>query len=233
VACGEDRLSSFVIAFTVSRTVQRPFWGAFPACGVPPSRKPCRGDQHSKAGGSPRSCERSDGCRCSLAPTRTSYPLLCPACGIGWVKLEVERRRLDGLLFLASQSGKAVAEGIGDPKFHALLPRRGYRRKSIALLAICAALSFRSAFRRSGSSSSQGQPLIAACRGGGSSASTSRRTALTSPALTIAAPAGRRCALSLGPDPRAVILPGLSAPSGYEAGQQHRVQRHHRSGQLT
>src|ERR1700730_1303170 len=57
------------------------FLGAFPTCGAPPSRKPCRGDQRSRAEGSPRSCARSDECRCSPAPTRNSCPLPCPACG--------------------------------------------------------------------------------------------------------------------------------------------------------
>ena len=39
--------------------------------------------------------------------------------GIGWVELQVERRRLDGLLFVASQSGEAVGERVGNAKFHA------------------------------------------------------------------------------------------------------------------
>jgi hypothetical protein len=38
--------------------------------------------------------------------------------GIGRIELQVERRRLDGLLLLASEPGEAVGEGVGDPKFH-------------------------------------------------------------------------------------------------------------------
>jgi hypothetical protein len=38
--------------------------------------------------------------------------------GIGRVELQVESSRLDGLLFLASQSRKAVSECISDAEFH-------------------------------------------------------------------------------------------------------------------
>ena len=38
--------------------------------------------------------------------------------GIGRVELQVERRRLDGLLLVAGQSGEAVGESVGDAKFH-------------------------------------------------------------------------------------------------------------------
>ena len=38
--------------------------------------------------------------------------------GIGRVELQVERRRLDGLLLVAGQSGEAVGEGVGDAEFH-------------------------------------------------------------------------------------------------------------------
>ena len=36
------------------------------------------------------------------------------------VHLEVERRRLDRLLFLACKAREAVGEGIGDAEFHTL-----------------------------------------------------------------------------------------------------------------
>src|SRR6266516_3150184 len=108
--------------------------------------------------------------------------------GIGRIELQVERRRLDGLLLVAGQSGEAVGECVGDAELHPLLPRCGYRRNSTALLATSTARSFCCAFCSSRSSSSQGQPLIAACRGGGSSAITSCRAALTSRAFTMLAP---------------------------------------------
>jgi len=38
--------------------------------------------------------------------------------GIGRIELQVKRRCLDGLLFLARQSGEAVGERIGDAKLH-------------------------------------------------------------------------------------------------------------------
>ena len=41
---------------------------------------------------------------------------------IGRVELQVEGRRLDGLLLVAGQSGEAVGEGIGDAKFHDIKP---------------------------------------------------------------------------------------------------------------
>ena len=37
---------------------------------------------------------------------------------ISRIQLQVEGRRLDGLLFLASQFNKAVCEGIGDSEFY-------------------------------------------------------------------------------------------------------------------
>ena len=39
--------------------------------------------------------------------------------GIGGIELQVERRRLDGLLLVAGQSSEAVGEGVGDAEFHA------------------------------------------------------------------------------------------------------------------
>ena len=38
--------------------------------------------------------------------------------GIGRVELQVEGRRLDGLLLVAGQAGEAVGEGVGDAEFH-------------------------------------------------------------------------------------------------------------------
>ena len=38
--------------------------------------------------------------------------------GIGRVQLQVEGRRLDGLLLLAGQAGEAVGEGVGDAEVH-------------------------------------------------------------------------------------------------------------------
>jgi hypothetical protein len=35
-----------------------------------------------------------------------------------WVQLEIERRSLDGLLFIAGQFGEAVRERVGNSKFH-------------------------------------------------------------------------------------------------------------------
>ena len=66
----------------VSRpTARRRSWDASPACAARPSRRPCRGGRRSRARGSRRSCERSAGCRCSPAPTRSSCPSPCRACG--------------------------------------------------------------------------------------------------------------------------------------------------------
>jgi hypothetical protein len=44
------------------------------------------------------------------------HPRLCG------VHLEVERRHLDGLLFVAGQTGKAVGERISDTEFHHIRP---------------------------------------------------------------------------------------------------------------
>ena len=38
--------------------------------------------------------------------------------GIGRIELQVERRRLDGLLLVAGQPGEAVGEGVGDAEIH-------------------------------------------------------------------------------------------------------------------
>ena len=38
--------------------------------------------------------------------------------GIGRVELQVEGRRLDGLLLVAGQPGEAVGEGVGDAEVH-------------------------------------------------------------------------------------------------------------------
>ena len=38
--------------------------------------------------------------------------------GIGRVELQVEGRRLDGLLLVAGQAGEAVGEGVGDEEVH-------------------------------------------------------------------------------------------------------------------
>lgn len=35
------------------------------------------------------------------------------------VELQVERGRLEGLLFLSRQTGKAIREGVGDTEFNA------------------------------------------------------------------------------------------------------------------
>jgi hypothetical protein len=40
---------------------------------------------------------------------------------IGRVKLQVERRRLHSLLLIASQTGEAVSEGVGNSKLHFLI----------------------------------------------------------------------------------------------------------------
>lgn len=58
--------------------------------------------------------------------TRTDQKFLSFALSSLWkaharisrVELQIERCRLDGLLFVAGQSGEAVGESIGDPKFH-------------------------------------------------------------------------------------------------------------------
>ena len=42
--------------------------------------------------------------------------------GIGRVELQVEGRRLDGLLLVAGQAGEAVGEGVGDAEFHDITP---------------------------------------------------------------------------------------------------------------
>ena len=44
--------------------------------------------------------------------------------GIGRVELQVERRRLDGFLLVAGQSGEAVGEGVGDAEFHQAASQR-------------------------------------------------------------------------------------------------------------
>ena len=36
--------------------------------------------------------------------------------GVGWIDLQVERRRLDRLLLVAGEPAEAVGEGVGDPE---------------------------------------------------------------------------------------------------------------------
>ena len=70
---------------------------------------------------------RSGGCRGSPAPTRSSCPCALSSlwklhARAGRVHLQIEGRRLDGLLLLAGQLGEAVGEGVGDAEVHHVDP---------------------------------------------------------------------------------------------------------------